>query len=290
MPPRAIWKGAISFGLVAIPIRLFVATDSKDIQFVTLHSTCNTRLRQRRWCPTHDMEVPNEEIVRAYEYGKEQYVLMDDTDFEDLPVPSLHSVDIAQFIELNEIDPIYFERTYYIEPDGVGVKPFYLLKNSLEESGKVAIGKISLRQKEHLCCVRPYGQGLVISTMNYADEIRGTSELNWPQEETKVSSQELTMAKMLIDQLTKPFDPAVHTDDYRRALENVIAAKLGSSEPVLATPAPAKGKVGDLMEALRASIEAAKASRTATAQTPAAAEAETEEEAAPKRRRIRKAG
>ena len=258
MARRSIWKGAVSFGLVAIPIKLYTATDSKDISFVTLHSTCNTRLKQKRYCSHHEAEVEQAEVTRAYEYAKDQYVVMEDGDFENLPVSSTHLIEITQFANLSEIDPVNFERSYVLEPEGVGTKPFYLLKQALESSQRVAVAKVSLRQKEHICCLRPYEGGIMLHTMHYPDEIRGASELDLPEERTAITDQEMVMATALIDQLTAPYDPSQYRDEYRLALEKVIEGKLTSQEPVAAAPTPPAGKVSDLMEALRASIAAAK--------------------------------
>ena len=256
MAPRSIWKGAISFGMVVIPIKLYPATQSKDFAFVQLHNTCHNRIRQRRYCPYHETYAELEEIVRGYEYGKDQYVVMEPSDFEDLPVPSTHTIEISKFVELSDIDPMYFERGYVLEPEAVGQKPFYLLKQALESTGRVAIAKVSLRQKEHLCCLRPYDRGLAMETMFYPDEIRATDELNFPDGETLISDQEMAMATTLIDQLTGPFEPEQYRDDYREALQHLIEAKLTGADPVTAAPVPAKGQVVDLMEALKASIEA----------------------------------
>ena len=258
MAPRAIWRGAISFGMVVIPIKLYPATESKDLSFVTLHSTCHNRIRQKRYCPYHDVEVERDEIVRGYEYSKEQYVVMEPSDFQDLPVPSTHTIEIVRFVDLSYIDPMYFERGYLLEPEAIGQKPFYLLKRSLESTGRIAIAKVSLRQKEHLCCVRPYDRAIAMSTMFYPDEIRPISDLELPDDEGLVNDQEMAMAATLIDQLTGPFEPEEYHDEYRSALERVIEAKLGASEPVTVAPAPEKGKVVDLMEALKASIQATK--------------------------------
>jgi DNA end-binding protein Ku len=278
MARRAIWRGAVSFGMVAIPIKLYAATDSKDLNFVTLHSTCHSRIRQKRYCPHHDAEVEQAEIVRGYEYAKDQYVVMEESNFENLPVPSTHVIEITQFVDLADIDPINFERSYMLEPDGVGVKPFYLLKQSLESSRRVAIAKVSLRQKEHICCLRPYQTAMAMHTMHYPDEIRGTHELELPEERTAITEQEMGMATMLIDQLTRPYDASGFQDEYRLALERIIEGKLTSQEPVKAAPAAPKGKVTDLMEALRASIAAAKKGASVSEATP-------EEQPRPKGRR-----
>ena len=262
MPRRSIWNGAISFGMVVIPVKLYPATDSKDISFVNLHSTCNTRIRQPRTCPYHETTVESAEIVRAYEYAKEQYVMMEDSDFDDLPVPSKHTIEITRFVDLPSIDPIYFEKSYSIEPQEIGVKPFYLLKQALETTGRVAVAKVSLRQKEYLCALRPFEQGLMMETMHYPDEIRGMNELTLPEAEATITEQEMTMAIALVDQLTGDFEPEDFRDEYRLALEKVIEAKMVGGEPVTAAPVSPQGKVGDLMDALKASIEATKAQRT----------------------------
>ena len=260
MARRAIWKGLVSFGMVAIPVKLYTATESKDIAFVTIHRACNTRLRHRRFCPSHETEVEASEVARAYEYAKEQYVVMEDGDFENLPVPSARTIEITQFCDLSSIDPISFQRTYVLEPDAMGVKPFYLMKQALESANRVALAKVSLRQKEHICCLRPFEHGLTMHTMFYPDEIRGNKELELPEERTSITEAEMAMATMLIDQLTAPYDPAGYQDEYRLALERVIEGKLGAQMPV--APAPvAPSRVTDLMEALRASVAAAKKQR-----------------------------
>jgi DNA end-binding protein Ku len=279
MARRAIWRGAVSFGMVAIPIKLYTATESKDLSFVTLHDTCQNRIRQKRYCPHHETDVEASEIVRGYEYAKEQYLVMEQADFENLPVPSTRVIEITQFVTLGDIDPINFERSYMLEPDGVGVKPFYLLKQSLEDSGRVAIAKVSLRQKEHICCLRPYENAISMHTMHYPDEIRGTNELDLPEEKIAITDQEMAMATMLIDQLTAPYEPEIFRDEYRMALERTIEGKLTSQQPVTAASTPPKGNVSDLMDALRASIAATKKSDAASS------EPEPQEAPAPKKRR-----
>ena len=262
MARRSIWNGAISFGMVVIPVKMYPATDSKDINFVNLHSTCQNRIRQPRFCPHHESTVESAEIVRAYEYAKDQYIIMEESDFDDLPVPSKHTIEISRFVDLPSIDPIYFEKSYSLEPQEIGVKPFYLLKQALESSGRVAIAQVSIRQKETLCCLRPFEEGIMMETMHYPDEIKGMNELILPEAEATFSEQEMSMAQALIDQLTGPFEPGDYKDEYKLALERVIEAKLVGGTPVVAAPVAAKGKVGDLMDALKASIEATKTERT----------------------------
>ena len=280
MARRSIWNGAISFGMVVIPVKLYPATDSKDINFVNLHSTCENRIRQPRYCPHHEATVESGEIIRAYEYAKDQYIKMADSDFDDLPVPSRHTINITQFVDLASVDPIFYDKSYSLEPQEIGVKPFYLLKQSLESSGRVAIAKVSIRQKENVCLLRPFEQGLMMETMHFPDEVRGMNELNLPEEEAEFTKQEMDMAATLIDQLTGEFDPALYRDEYRIALERVIEAKLTGSEPVTATPVSSQGKVGDLMDALRASIESTKSERSA--KKPAAKKAAAEKPTAKK--------
>ncbi|MEX2599691.1 MAG: Ku protein [Dehalococcoidia bacterium] len=253
MARRSIWKGAISFGMVAIPVKLYTATENKDFSFTNLHKGCGLRLRMKRYCPEHG-DVGSDEMVRAYEYAPDQYVVMEESDFENLPVASLHTVEINEFVDLREVDPINFERTYMLEPEGVGVKPFYLLKQALENSERAAVARISLRNKEHICCVRPYGHSLALHTMYQADEIRGTEGLNLPEEQTAINEQEMGLATSLIDSLQGSYDPSRYRDEYRYELERIIENKLGAGELVSAPPSPPKAQVGDLMEALRASL------------------------------------
>ena len=295
---RAIWKGAISFGMVAIPMKLYIATESKDIAFVTLHATCHNRLRQKRWCPYHEVEVEQSEVVRGFEFAKDEYMVMEDEDFEDLPLNSKHTIEIVRFVDLGDVDPIHYEKSYYVEPEAVGVKPYYLLKRALETTNRVAVAKVALRQKEHLCLVRPYDAGLMMETMYYPDEIRSTADLELPSESTEVAEAELQMAVMLIDQLAGEFHPEEYRDEYRDALQQVIEAKLGSGAIVAPAPAAPEGRVRDLMEALRESIDAAKAERAAAEANgesalvgrPADAGHEIQAASAEPKRRARKAG
>lgn len=263
MAPRSIWKGAVTFGMVTIPVKLFNATSSNDLAFTTLHKTCKQRLRQKRWCPQHEVEVSSDELVRAYEYSKDQYVILDDTELESLKIPSTHTIEIAQFVEMSKVDPVYLDKAYVLEPEPVGIKPFYLLKHAMVDAGLVGLATLSVRQKENMCALRAYGNTIMVHTMYYADELRGLGDLNLPEETVNIAAQEKTMARMLVDHLTAEFKPEEFHDRYRETVLNLIEAKMNSTVPVTAPAAPARGKVGDLMEALKASIEAAKKS-TAT--------------------------
>ena len=254
--PRAIWRGAISFGMVSIPVKLFTATDSKDIAFRQLASEDLGRVKMMRWSPTLDREVSFDELVKGYEYAKDQYVIVDQEDFDTLPVPSKHTIAIEAFVKAEEIDPVYYERTYGLEPDDAGQKPFKLLLQAMQEKGLIAIGKLAIRQKEHLCAMRPRGDQIVIETLYYPDEIRDLDVADLS--EVELSKEEMKMAYALIDMLEKPFDPTEYHDEYRDALLDLITAKLEGGEIVREESVPASQTV-DLMAALKASIEATNA-------------------------------
>ena len=274
MPARAMWKGAISFGMVVIPIRLFNATRSRTIPFSTLHSTCHTKLRHRRWCELHNEFVEKDEVSRGYEYERGQYLVMDDADFQGLPVSSTHTIGITKFVSLEEIDPIYYQRSYWLEPEALGRKPYRLLKEALEKTSRVAIASVSIQQKEHVCAVRASENGLLMSTMVHADELARTDELELDEAEGDVSAAEVEMAVTLIDQLAGEFAPEEHRDEYRVALEKRIEAKLAGAAPPVASAAPEAGQVVDLMAALKSSIEATRrqtAAETSEEPEPAAA-------------------
>lgn len=251
---RAIWSGAISFGMVSIPVKLYTATESKDIGFRQLHRDDLSRIKQLRWCPVDEREVGYDELVRGYEYAKDQYVVMDDEDFDTLPVPSKRTIDITAFVEAEEIDPLYYEKGYYLEPDEAGVKPYALLLRAIEEKQLVALGKVAIRNKESLCALRPRDGRLVMETLYYPDEIRSDPEID--VSDVKVSEAELKMAHSLIDMLQEDFDPTKYTDDYREALLARITAKLEGGDVVVAEEAAPVAQPVDLMSALRASIEA----------------------------------
>lgn len=258
--PRAIWRGAISFGMVSIPVKLYSATDSKDISFRQLAKEDLQPIKYLRWSPTLDREVPFDEITRGYEYSKEQYVILDDADFDHLPVPSKHVITITSFVDGKEIDPVYYEKAYQLDPDEIGVKPYALLLKAMEERGLVALGKLALRQKEQLVCLRPSGGHLMVEVLYYPDEVRayeGTDVSDVP-----VSKPELDMAFALIDMLREPFDPSKFRDEYRDTLLAMIQAKLEGGEVVTAEE-PVPAPTVDLMAALRASIAATQSRKAA---------------------------
>ena len=257
MPPRSIWKGVISFGMVSIPVRLLPATESRDVGFRQLRRGTNTRVRQMRWDPVEQCEVPWDEIVKGYEYAKDRYVVLEDEDFEKLPLPSRHTIELTAFVDEAEIDPIHYERSYYLAPEEAGVKPWSLLIRAMRAKGLIAVAKVAIRTKERLCALRPRGDQLILETLYYPDEIRDPGEVAPVQE---VSEQEMEMARALIEMLERPFDPASYRDDYREALMALITARLEGQELEAADEAAPRPAV-DLMAALRASVEAARARR-----------------------------
>jgi len=267
-----MWRGAISFGMVAIPVRMYLATESKNVSLRLLCPTCHHPIRNKRWCENEQKEVGWNEVVRGFEVSKDEFVVMEDKDLDELPLPTAHTIDILEFVPDEEIEAgVYIKGAYYLEPESVGVKPYYLLKQALEETGKVAIGKLALRDREHLCRIALHGKGLVINTLHWPDEIRDAGELSLPEDQVEVRKQELAMAKMLIENLSATFDPSRYHDEYREAVMEVVNAKVEHRE-VEKPEAVEPPKVTDLMAALKASVEASKAGRAAQAESKTAAE------------------
>lgn len=257
---RAIWRGTISFGMVSIPVRLFTATESQDITFRQLHAADNSPIRLVKRCSTDGKDLEPDEIVKGYEYGKDRFVLIDESDLEKLPIPSKHTISLTAFVDAHEIDPVYYEKGYYVEPEELGRKPFALLVKALEEKRLSAVAKIAIRTKERLCALRPKDGGLVLETLYFADEIRKPE--SEPQE-LAVSDAEMKVAYALIDLLHEPFDPAAYRDEYRDALMSIIEAKLEGHEYVAPAEPAAASPAVDLMAALKASVEAAKKRKAA---------------------------
>ncbi len=251
---RAFWKGVISFGLVAIPVKMYVATDSKTLSFHLLHKKCLTRPKQVLYCEADNEYFNMKDTVRGYEVAKEQYAVLDESDFNKVPVKTSHTIDIFGFVEAKEIDPIYYYGSHYIEPEELGAKPFRLLREALEKTERVGIAKVAFQRREHLCCLRPLEDILVMHTMHFQNEIISRKEISPPK--PKVSEAELDMAVSLIRAMAKTFQPEDYKDEYQQALKQVIEAKV-KGEKVVAPVSP-KVEIGDLMAALRASIEAAK--------------------------------
>jgi len=277
--------------MVSIPVKLFTATDEKDISFNQLHKTDNERVRYQRYCPADDEVLELSDIVKGYEVSPGQYVVLEQDDFDKVPVDTTHTIEITDFVPADQIDPIFYQKTYYLEPDKIGAKPFALLREVLKDSRLVALAKVTLRQKEQLCTLRLYNNTIALETMFYADEIRATDDIEVP-EEGKIGEKELKMAKSLVEMLTGDFEPEKYHDNYREALIDLIEAKADGQE--ISRPAPVVSKVTDLMEALRASVENARRERggeaghdeeAAGAKQGMTSEESGKEEAKPARRR-----
>jgi len=269
-----MWKGVVSFGMVSIPIRLYNATESSaKVSFRQLCPDHKSPISYKRWCPEGEHEVAYGEILKGYEVGRDRYVIIDDKDLDNLPLATAHTVDIQEFVPADEIEPgLYFKNAYYVEPEELGKKPYHLLRKALESTGRMAIAKIALRDREHLCALHANGKGMLMNTLNWPDEIRSTEGLKGLEDEVKINPKELEMAKALIESLAESFDPSRYKDEYREAVMRVVQAKI-DGEVIEAPAAPQPAKVMDLMEALRASVEAAKKGRTARAKESAPSEA-----------------
>jgi DNA end-binding protein Ku len=253
MMAKAFWRGVISFGMVVIPVKMYVATEAKTLSFHLLHKKCLTRPKQVYLCE-HDKEYINlKDTVRGYEYAKDQYIVLYESDFEKVPVKTHHSIDIQQFVSADEIDQIYYRSSHYLEPEELGVKPFLLLREVLEKSKRVGIAKVTFQKREHLCALRPSGDIMALHTMYYLSEIMDKSQIEIPQ--SKLAAGELEMASSLVTAMTAEFKPEQFKDGYRDALKKLIEAKTKGLE--IKTPAEPKVAIPDLMSALKASIEAA---------------------------------
>ena len=288
--PRSMWRGAISFGMVAIPVRLYLATESKSVSVRLLCPNDLTPIKNKRWCTVEDKEVGWNDVVRGYEVGKDEYVVIEDKDLDDLPLNTTHSIDIVEFCADQEIEAgVYLKSAYYLEPEPVGTKPYALLRAALEKTGKVAIGKIALRDREHLCRLALHENGLLMNTLHWPDEIRSAAELSIPQDGAEIHKQELDMAVMLVENLSAHFEPERHRDEYREALLTVVEAKLANT-PLERPATPEPAKVTDLMAALKASVEAAQSSKregtaSAARSEPSRRKRESSDTAEPARRR-----
>lgn len=254
--PRAMWKGAISFGLVTIPVSVYPATEEKTLRFNQLHDEDGGRIRMKRTCSIDGEEVGYEHIVKGYEYEKDRYVILTDEDFEAIPVESSRAIDIQQFVELEEIDPMQYKKSYYLVPEETGAKAYALLREALNRSGKVGIAKVSFRDKEHLAALRFRDEAFVLETMYWPDEIR-EADFGGVDVSAKIRPNELEMAQTLIDNLTADWDPDEFKDEYREAMLRIVEAKINGEEIEIVEAAPT-AKVVDLMEALKASVAAAK--------------------------------
>ncbi|HMI52271.1 MAG TPA: Ku protein [Candidatus Saccharimonadales bacterium] len=252
----SVWKGFITFGLLSIPIRLFAAARTDRISLNQLHSVCNSRIKMPLFCPTCDRKVERSEIIKGYEYDKDQYLLFDEKELDDIEPDSSRSLEILEFVKLEEIDPLYFEASYYVAPEEGGQKAYHLLEEALEESGYSAIGKLTMHQREHTVIIRPHKRagkgGMTLHTMFYETEIR-EAEYKQPTN-IEVKAAEKKLAMQLIENLAAEFEPEKYRDDYQESMRALIAAKQ-QGKGIAAVIHPSRAPVVDLMEALKKSLE-----------------------------------
>jgi DNA end-binding protein Ku len=253
---RTIWNGSISFGLVNIPIGLALATQRDDVSFRTLHRECGTPIKQKRWCPFHERDVEADELVKGWEVAKGEFVIVEESDLESVALQRSQSIDILRFVKLEDVDPVYFDRTYYLAPASADAqrRPYVLLLRAMQESGMAAVGKFVLWGKENLCLIRPQGEALALETLFFADDVRPKKEIEEAVEATELKKAELALAGQVIDSLVGEWVPADFENEYRRDLKAMLDAKLAGREITRPEPTP-ETPVVDLMEALRRSVE-----------------------------------
>jgi DNA end-binding protein Ku len=259
---HSMWKGAISFGLVMIPVKLYAATEQKDIAFRQVHRDDGGRIRFRRVCSACGAEVPYEEVAKGFELPTGEVVVLTDDDMADLPLPTTRSIEVLQFTPADQLDPILLSRSYYVEPESAGARAYVLLRDALERSGKVAVAQVALRQRESLATLRSRGGVLVLETLLWPDEVRPAA-FAFLDQDIEIRSQELKMAASLIDSMTVDFDPEAHRDGYREALQEVVDAKTQDRDVV--QPAATRSAAGEpvsLADALKASLAAVQRKRT----------------------------
>ncbi|HEX5396631.1 MAG TPA: Ku protein [Candidatus Limnocylindria bacterium] len=276
-----MWRGAIQFGLVTIPVKLYLATESGGIGFNMLHASCLNRIQMKIYCPYHDEVVPRSETVRGYEYAKGRYVVVTEEDVDSIALKTLRAIEIEMFVDARkEANGAQFvKQAYYLEPDEIGRKAFYLLKSVLADEGKSAICKIVLKDREQLAALNPYASTMLLTTLHWPDEVRALEELDLPEADVTFKPGERAMAEQLVASMTGDFSADAYKDDYRQALMAVIERKVAGETPEPAVRAEPTN-IGDLMAALEASVAAARQSRAAAAEEPAEIQAE-----APRRRR-----
>jgi DNA end-binding protein Ku len=267
---RTIWNGSISFGLVNIPVGLALATQRNDVSFRTLHRECGTPIKQKRWCPLHDREVEADELVKGWEFAKGQYVFVEDSDLEAVALQRSQSIEILRFVKLEEVDPVYFDRTYYLAPAGVEAqrRPYVLLLRAMQESGMAAVGKFVLWGKENLALIRAQGDALAMELLFFGEDVRSKAEIEEAVAGTEVREPELALAGQVIASLAGDWDPDAQEfqNDYRGQVKAMLEAKVAGEEIVAPEPA-VETPVVDLMEALRRSVADAQGRRAAATAT-----------------------
>ena len=261
---RTTWNGSISFGLVSIPVGLAPATKpaarQSDISFRMLHAECKTPIKQKRWCPTHEREVSNDEIVKGWEVSKGQFVIVEEADLEAIAQhDTSRAIDISRFVPLEQVDPMFFDRTYYLSPASAAAqrRPYVLLLEAMKETGMAAVGRMVIRGNENFCLIRPKGEALVLETLFLAEDVRSAAEIDEAVGETDVQESELALARQLIDGLVGEFEPEALHSEYRQHLRELLEAKLAGEEIAMPEPVP-EAPVVDLLDALKKSVAATK--------------------------------
>lgn len=284
---RPIWKGTISFGLVAIPVKLYTATEAHDVSFRQVHVTDGGRIRYKRVCELDGQEVPYSDIAKGYELPGGEMVVLSDEDFSNLPLASSKEIDVVEFVPAEQIDPLLYNKAYYAEPDKSAIKPYVLMRDTLADSERVAVVKVTLRSREALGVLRARDDVLVVHTLLWPEEVRNAESLA-PQTEVTVRKQELAMASSYIDSLAADFDPSQYTDEYKAAVEELVAAKTAGREVAAVEPSNGGGgEVIDLVEALRASVQQAKEKRAGQGSRPQPAKKKAAADSEPAKRASR---
>lgn len=266
---KTLWKGAVSFGLVNIPVAMYVATENKDIKFNYLHKECMSPIQYQKFCPRCQREISSDELVRGYEYQKGSYVVVNEEDFARIPLNNTKTIDILDFVELAQVDPIYFDKSYYLEPAPGGEKAYTLIVEAMQKTGKVAIARVIIRSKQTLAALRVKDGYLVMETIFYPDEIRSPASLNHGLDSSNLHENEIKMAVSLIENLSVDFEPGRYQDEYRKALWEMIEAKVAGQEQIAPAAPENRGNVLDLMEALKTSVKLAEENRQPGREQPA---------------------
>ncbi|MEO7296835.1 MAG: Ku protein [Candidatus Limnocylindria bacterium] len=283
---RSMWRGAVQFGLVTIPVKLYLATETGGIGFNLLHASCLNRIQMKVYCPYHDEVIPRSETVRGYEWSKGKYVVVSEEDIDSVPLKTMRAIEIEMFVNVDRDNAgtQFVKAAYYLEPEQIGAKAFYLLKSVLAEQGKSAICKIVLKDREQLAALNPYSNSMLLTTLHWPDEVRSMEELNLPEDQIEIKASEKKMAEQLVASMTGDFSADEYHDDYRQALMAVIERKVAGEKPEPAARTEPTN-ITDLMAALEASVAAARSDRKSAKADAKVAKVEAEAEAPRQRRR-----
>ncbi|MBI4483650.1 MAG: Ku protein [Acidobacteria bacterium] len=284
---RTIWKGSVVLGLVSVPVRLQAAISADEVHFHMLHKECHSRTRQQIFCPVCQRTIDRKETEKGYEYEEDKYVVVDEKELEKLEAERSRTIEIIQFVQIQQVDPIYYDRPYYLTPDEVGEKAYQLLTKAMKEAGRVALGKFVLKSQEHLVLIRPADDGLMLHFMRYEHELRKLTDY-WKPGKMEVREKELRLAEQLVESLTEDFSPEKYKDEYRESLLGLIQAKIEGRSVAVVEPKREMGQVVNLMDALKKSLEgAAKGVKRPAARVAAAAERAASPVAGSRKRRAK---